>query len=71
MQDLLDLCEKLYVPDCPMVCFDELPFQLLGDVRVPIPMTPGKVYCYDPHLRSSHVRFDPPRGHWWSGPQRL
>lgn len=51
MEDLLDLYERPYDPDCPVVCFDELPFQLLGDVLVPIPMTPGKVYRYDHHYK--------------------
>ena len=41
MEDLLDLYEQPYDPLCPVVCYDEMPFQLLGEVLVPIPMKPG------------------------------
>lgn len=51
MEDLLDLYELPYDPLCPVVCYDELPFQLLGDVLVPIPMKPGKIYRYDHHYK--------------------
>jgi len=43
--------ELPYDPLCPVVCYDELPFQLLGDVLVPIPMKPGKIYRYDHHYK--------------------
>ena len=44
MEDLIGLYEQRYDPLCPVVCYDELPFQLLGDTLVPIPMKPGKIY---------------------------
>lgn len=49
MEDMLDLAELPYDPRWPYLCFDERPCQLLGDLRVPIPMTPGKCYKYDYH----------------------
>jgi hypothetical protein len=49
MENLLDLYELPYDPRRPVICFDERPCQLLGDILVPIPMTPGKCYKYDYH----------------------
>jgi hypothetical protein len=34
-------------PKRPVVCFDESPIQLIGEVRVPITPKPGKRYRYD------------------------
>ena len=51
MEDLLDLYEQPYDPLCPVVCYDEMPFQLLGEVLVLIPMKPGKIYRYDHHYK--------------------
>jgi hypothetical protein len=42
MEDSLDLYEQPYDPLPPVVCFDERPCQLLGDVLAPIPMKRGK-----------------------------
>ena len=53
MEDILDLYEQPYDPLHPVVCFDERPCQLLGDVLAPIPMKPGKPkredYEYERH----------------------
>jgi hypothetical protein len=49
MEDLLDLYELPDDPRWPVICFDERPCQLLGDILVPIPMKPGKCYKYDDH----------------------
>src|SRR5882724_6917475 len=53
MEDVLDLYEQPYDPRHPVVCFDERPCQLLGDVLAPIPMQPGKPkredYEYERH----------------------
>lgn len=51
MEDLLDLYEQPYDPLRPVVCYDEMPFQLLGEVLVPIPMKPGKTWRYDHHYK--------------------
>lgn len=42
MEDVLDLYEEPHNPAKPVVCFDERPCQLLGEVRVPLPVKPGK-----------------------------
>ena len=41
MEDVLDVYESPYNPERPVVCMDEKPYQLLGDVREPLPMCPG------------------------------
>ena len=41
MENVLTLYEQPYDPKHPVVCFDERPCQLIGDVLVPIPMKPG------------------------------
>lgn len=38
MEDVLDIYERPYDPDIPVICMDEKPYQLLGNVRQPIPM---------------------------------
>lgn len=42
MEDILDLYCQPYDEDYPVVCMDEKPYQLLGEVREPIPMSPDK-----------------------------
>lgn len=47
MEDVLDLYAE--APDLkhPVVCFDESPIQLIGEVRQPIPAKPGQLERYD------------------------
>lgn len=47
MERVLDIYERSYDPDYPVICFDERPCQLLGDVLMPIPMKPGRVERQD------------------------
>jgi transposase len=42
MEDVLDLYAEPYSPSRPVVCFDERPVQLLGEVRQPLPPEPGQ-----------------------------
>jgi hypothetical protein len=39
MEEVLDIYAKPYDSDCPVVCMDEQPVQLLKEVRKPIPAT--------------------------------
>ena len=43
MEDVLDLYAEVSDPKCPVVCFDESPTQLIGEVRQPIPAKPGQI----------------------------
>jgi len=47
MEDVLHLYSLAYDEKGPVVCFDELPVQLLGEVCEPLPMKPGKPTRYD------------------------
>ncbi len=51
MEHVLDMYERPYDPRRPVVCFDERPCQLLGDVLMPIPMKPGRVVREDYHYK--------------------
>ncbi len=52
MEDVLDVYERPYDPQYPQVCLDETSKQLIGEVRDPLPMTPGQPRRYD----SEYVR---------------
>lgn len=41
LEDVLDVYELPYDPVRPVVCMDERPYQLLDDVREPLPVHPG------------------------------
>lgn len=47
MESLLHLYSLPYNPLRPVVCFDELPVQLLGEKLVPLPIKPGAPHRYD------------------------
>jgi hypothetical protein len=47
MEDILDLYAEPYDPRYPVVCFDESPYQLVSEVRQPLPIAPGRSVRYD------------------------
>jgi transposase len=47
MEDVLDLYAEEPDPKRPVVCFDESPTQLIGEVRQPIKAEPGQIERYD------------------------
>ena len=47
MEDLLDLYNEPYDPKRPVVCFDETPYQLVEEVRQPLPPGPDQPERYD------------------------
>ena len=47
MEDVLDLYAEAPDPKRPVICFDESPTQLIGEVRQPIPAEPGQLERYD------------------------
>jgi len=51
MEDVLDLYAEPADPKRPVVCFDESPTQLIGEVRQPIPARPGQLERYDCEYR--------------------
>jgi len=51
MEDVLDLYGEAPDAKRPVVCFDESPNQLIGEVRAPIPAAPGQPERYDYEYR--------------------
>jgi len=47
MEDILDVYTRKYDKKRPLVCMDEVPKQLIGEVRVPISGAKGKPARYD------------------------
>ncbi len=46
MEDVLDLYAEEAPPERPVVCFDESPTQLIGEVRAPIRVQPGQLVAW-------------------------
>jgi hypothetical protein len=70
MEDILHLYARPYDPKRPVICFDERPCQLLGDVLVPLPMEPGKPqregYQYKRNgVCTVFIAFEPLTGRRW------
>ncbi len=47
MEDVLEVYHLPYNEKRPVICLNELPFQLLGEKVEPIPMEEGKVKKFD------------------------
>jgi len=47
MEDVLDLYAEAEDPARPLVCFDEMPYQLIAETRLPLPAAPGRTARYD------------------------
>lgn len=47
MEDVLDLYAEREDPARPLVCFDEMPYQLIAETRLPLPAAPGRTVRYD------------------------
>jgi transposase len=51
MEDVLDLYAEAADPQRPVVCFDESPVQLIGEIRQPISAKPRRIERYDYEYR--------------------
>jgi hypothetical protein len=51
MEDILDLYAEPYQIDYPVVCFDEIPYQLVSETQKPLPLQAGKPVRYDYEYR--------------------
>jgi hypothetical protein len=51
MEELLTVYQRDYDPQEPVICFDERPSQLIGDVVMPIAMKSGKIQRQDHHYK--------------------
>ncbi len=68
MEDVLTLYTAPAAPTCPLVCFDESPYQRIRDTRLPLPAQPGAVERYDHEYERAGVdnlfRFFAPFANW-------
>ena len=68
MEDVLEVYSRPYDPAMPVICMDEKPYQLLGEVREPIPVVPGSVEKVDSEYKRegtcSIFIFTEPLGSW-------
>ncbi len=55
MEQVLDVYEQPRDPLRPVVCFDERPCQLIGDVLMPLPMKQGSVERQDYHYKRNGI----------------
>jgi hypothetical protein len=56
MEDILDLYDRPYDPQRPVVCFDEKLVQLIAETRRPLPAKPGQPQRYDYEYRRKGTR---------------
>lgn len=68
MEDVLEVYEKPYDPECPVVCMDEQPVQLIKETRRPIPATarrPKRIdYEYERAGTTNIFMFSEPLAGW-------
>ena len=67
MEDVLDVYHRAYDGNISMVCFDERPVQLIGELRSPVPAKPGRKARYDYEYKRNGVAnifmiFEPLKG---------
>jgi transposase len=55
MEDILDVYTRKSDKKYPLVCADEFPRQLIGEVRTPIPAEPGKPARFDTEYRRNGI----------------
>jgi hypothetical protein len=55
MEDVLSVYKRPYDSDRPVVCMDEMPRQLINEVREPIPAAPGREARQDHHYERNGV----------------
>jgi hypothetical protein len=47
MEDLLELYAERYQPAFPVICFDEVPYQMVSETQLPLAMQDGNPLRYD------------------------
>jgi hypothetical protein len=68
MEDVLDIYEKPYDCRFPVVCMDEQPAQLIGEIRISLPIEPDQPQRYDYEYRRNgtavNFMFTEPLASW-------
>lgn len=70
MEAVLDVYQRAYAPNHPVICMDETSKQLVEEVRQPLPVQPGRPKRYDYEYSRNGVRnlflfFEPLAGQRW------
>jgi hypothetical protein len=70
MEDVLEVYHRPYDERRPLVCLDEVPVQLIGEARLPLPAKPGQPKRYDYEYRRNGTAnvfmvFEPLLGWRW------
>lgn len=55
MEDVLEVYKRPHDPLCPLICMDETSTQHIKEVRIPIPMAPGRTERYDTEYERNGV----------------
>lgn len=55
MEDVLSIYRRPYDPNRPVICMDEMPRQLVEEVRKPLPMETGKPKGHNYHYQRNGV----------------
>jgi hypothetical protein len=71
MEDILEVYRRPLDPQRPLVCMDEMPYQLISETRIPLPGKPGQAECYDYEYKREGVAnifmvFAPLLGQRWT-----
>ena len=71
MEDILEVYRRPLDPQRPLVCMDEMPYQLISEVRVPLPVRPGHAQHHDYEYKRAGVAnifmvFTPLLGQRWT-----
>jgi hypothetical protein len=71
MEDILEVYHRPRDAKRPLVCMDELPYQLISETRIPLPPRPGQVQCQDYEYKREGVAnifmvFAPLLGQRWT-----
>lgn len=71
MEDILEVYHRPLDPRRPLVCMDEMPYQLISETRIPLPLLPGQVQCTDYEYKREGVAnifmvFAPLLGQRWT-----
>ena len=68
MEDVLELYEEPHDPKKPLICFDEMPYQMVAEKRVPIAAKAGRPERHDYEYERRGVRnlfmFFEPKASW-------
>jgi hypothetical protein len=71
MEDILEVYRRPLDPKRPLVCLDEMPYQLISETRIPLPLRPGQTECHDYEYKREGVAnifmvFAPLLGQRWT-----